>query len=37
MPEVNFLVEEPPHEARAAKPPVISIRLVPNLDITNFN
>ena len=25
VPEVTFLVEEPPHEARAAKPPVISI------------
>ena len=25
LPEVTFLVEEPPHEARAAKPPVISI------------
>ena len=25
VPEVTFLVEEPPHEARAAKSPVISI------------
>ena len=31
VPEVTFLVEEPPHEARAVKPPVISILLAPNL------